>query len=75
MGTKLELSDVRIVKNADSAPQPLDDQELDGVAGGATRYEVTFPGGCTHVIEHPSDTISESQLFDMALADHNAMCT
>lgn len=75
MGTKVELRDVRIVKNTDSAPQPLDDQGLEGVAGGATTYTVTFPGGCTHTIDHPSDTITESQLFDMALADHNAMCT
>ena len=75
MGTEVELSDVRIVKKADSAPRPLDDQSLEGVAGGATRYEVTFPGGCTHIINHPSDTITEGQLFDMALADHEAFCT
>ncbi len=75
MGTNVELSDVRIVKNADGAPQPIDDQSLDRVAGGGTTYTVTFPAGCTHTIEHPSNTISPEALFDMALADHNETCT
>ena len=75
MGTKPERSDVRIVKGTDSGPQPIDDQSLERVAGGETHYTVTFPGGCTHEITHPSDTITEGELFDMALADHNAMCT
>ena len=75
MGSKVELSDVRIEKIADSGPQPIDDESLERVAGGETHYTVTFPGGCTHTINHPSDTITERELFDMALADHNAMCT
>lgn len=75
MGNKLELSDVRIEKIADSGPQPIDDESLERVAGGETHYTVTFPSGCIHEIAHPSDTITESQLFDMALADHNASCT
>ena len=75
MGNKVEPSDVRIEKTVDSGPQPIDDRSLDLVAGGETTYTVTFPGGCTHTINHPSDTITESELFDMALADHNAMCT
>lgn len=36
MGTKPQLSDVRIVKTADSDPQPIDDQSLEGVSGGET---------------------------------------
>ena len=45
MGSKAELSDVRIEKTADGGPQPIDDESLDGVAGGDTHYTVTFPGG------------------------------
>lgn len=75
MGTNVQLSDVRIVKHAGGAPQPIDDQNLDRVAGGGTMYSVTFPGGCTHTFTHPSNSITETELFNIAVTDHERTCT
>lgn len=75
MGTKAKRSDVRIMKIADSGPRPIDGKSLERAAGGETVYTVTFPGGCTHSITHPGDSITEGELHEMALADHNAFCT
>ncbi len=73
MGTNVELSDVRIVKNADGAPQPIDDQSLDRVAGGRS-LTMVFPN-CSHTVNDPSGSFTMGELLEMAYESHRMNCT